>query len=420
MPPFSYPDDTQAGVTQAIGSTKLGNQFGSATTLGDQVFNNITMANDLDMRTARDAGSTAVTVTTETGTTAVAYPVRMTSTTGDLNFLGSLDGGGYAKTHLRSLQLQAAGEVTFNDKVGFDAALNQGTSLLDNYTRHYGIYRFEVTAPTINLLGDIATYEEVTMNGNTLVGGTAYNGTYRRIYSMDPKITFNGRVDGHGGTDGVYTLDARAISLDSRLPDPEINFTRDVGSQRQLAGLMATVARLDVVGFNRLADGLTPSQSQASYDPPTVANAGTIKFAGNVETAGQQSYVARKFVIDTSSGSNALEFNSDNGDVNFAVGQGRMVSARGGAPRIRFGKRPSSATISALRASGAVITSEPNDLSELVKLRETRKLSEAKQMEQNLDQRAEQTPAVEVGDLIPVNCANADDTVCKPQALANP
>ena len=41
-------------------------------------------------------------------------------------------------------------------------------------------------------------------------------------------------------------------------------------------------------------------------------------------------------------------------------------------------------------------------------------------MEQNLDQRAEQTPAVEVGDLIPVNCVSVDDTVCKPQALANP
>jgi hypothetical protein len=74
------------------------------------------------------------------------------------------------------------------------------------------------------------------------VGGTAYNGTYRQIYSIDPKITFNGRVDGYGAIDGVYTLDARAISLDARLPEPEISFATDVGSVRPLAGLIAVVA----------------------------------------------------------------------------------------------------------------------------------------------------------------------------------
>jgi hypothetical protein len=417
---LSTTDVAQAGLTQAIGTTKLGSQLGSVTTVGNQVYNNITMAEDLDMRLSRDSGSAAVTVTTETGGTTQVYPLRMRSTTGDLNYLGTVDGGGFAKTDLRSLQLQAAGEITFNDRVGFETDLNQGASLLDNYTRHYGIYRLEVTAPTINLLGNIATYEEVTLNGTTMVGGTAYNGTYRQIYSIDPKITFNGRVDGYGAIDGVYTLDARAISLDARLPEPEISFTADVGSVRPLAGLIAVVARLDVVGFDRLADGNAPTPSQTSYDAPTVANAGTIRFAGNVETAGQQSYLANRFVIDTSSGSNALEFNSDTGDVDFTVGSGRMVSARGGAPRIRFGKRPSSATISALRSSGAVITSEPNDLSELVKLQMSRKSSEAQVMEKNLDQRAEQTPAVEVGDLIPVNCASADDAVCKPQARLEP
>jgi hypothetical protein len=413
---LSTSPDTQAGVTQAIGDTLLGSQFGSVTTVGDQVFNNITMANDLNMRTARDAGSQGVRLTTETGGAEVAYPVRMVSLTGDLNYLGTVDGGGYAKTNLRSLQIQAAGEVTFNDKVGFDAAFNGSSSLLDSYTRHYGIYRFDVTAPTINVLGDIAAYEEIAFNGATYVGGTAYNGAYRRVYSMDPKITFNGRVDGYGGTGGVYTLDARAISLDSRLPEPEINFSADVGSVRPLAGLIATVARLDVVGFDRLADGVAPSPSQTSYDAPAVANAGTIRFAGNVETTGQQSYLASKFVIDTSSGSTALEFNSVSGDVDFVVGQGRMVSASGGAPRIKFGNRPSSATISALKTSGAVIASEPNDLSELVKLRETGKVSEAKLMELDLDQRAGQAPVVEVGDLISVNCTSVEEDLCAPEA----
>jgi hypothetical protein len=36
--------------------------------------------------------------------------------------------------------------------VGFDAALNRSSSLLDNYTRHFGIYRLDVTAPIINLM----------------------------------------------------------------------------------------------------------------------------------------------------------------------------------------------------------------------------------------------------------------------------
>ena len=46
--------------------------------------------------------------------------------------------------------------------------------------------------------------------------------------------------------------------------------------------------------------------------------------------------------------------------------------------------------------------------------------STAKQMKKNLGQSAEQTPAVEVGNVIPANCVNADDTVCQPQALAKP
>jgi hypothetical protein len=147
---------------------------------------------------------------------------------------------------------------------------------------------------------------------------------------------------------------------------------------------------------------------------PSAANAGMIRFAGNVVTTGQQSFLANRFVIDTSSGSNALEFNAASGDVDFIVGQGRMVSATGGAPRVRFGNRPSSATISALQSSGAVITSEPNDLSELVKLQESRKLAAAKIMEQDLDQRAGQMPIVEVGDLIQVNCVSVDDGRCVP------
>lgn len=114
-------------------------------------------------------------------------------------------------------------------------------------------------------------------------------------------------------------------------------------------------------------------------------------------------------------GAMGLEFNAASGDVNLVVGQGRIVSASGGSPRVRFGNRPSAATISALQSSGAVITSEPNDLSELVKLRETRKLSGSKLMEQDLDKRAGQAPSVEVGDLIPVNCASVDEERCVPE-----
>ncbi|PUE53119.1 hypothetical protein B9Z37_08510, partial [Limnohabitans parvus II-B4] len=368
-----------------------------------------------DMRT--DSGSTGVLVTTEFGGTAMVYPVRMSSSAGDLNFLGKVDGGVFAKTNMRSLQLNAAGQITFKDKVGFDAALDRSSSLLDNYTRHFGIYRLDVTAPIINLLGDIAAYEEIAFNGSTYVGGTAYNGTYRRVYSMDPKITFNGPVDGYGGTDGVYTLDARAISLDIRLPEPEIFFAADVGSRRQLAGLVATVARLDGILPDRFSD-LTgePRDQEVRFGMPTTPNVGTIRFAGNVATSGLQSYLANRFVIDTSSGSTALEFNSTSGDVGFSVGQGGLVSASGGAPRIKFANRPSSATISALRSSGAVIASESNELSEWVKLREISKASEAKLMELDLDQRAGQAPTVEVGDLISVNCTSVEEERCAPEA----
>ncbi len=59
----------------------------------------------------------------------------------------------------------------------------------------------------------------------------------------------------------------------------------------------------------------------------------------------------------------------------------------------------------------------PRFASDLLRLQNE---STAKQMEKNLGQSAEQTPAVEVGDLIPENCVNADETVCKPQALDKP
>ncbi len=42
------------------------------------------------------------------------------------------------------------------------------------------------------------------------------------------------------------------------------------------------------------------------------------------------------------------------------------------------------------------------------------------QMNENLDECAEQKPVVAVGDLIPVNWVNADDTVYKQQALVKP
>ena len=98
---------------------------------------------------------------------------------------------------------------------------------------------------------------------------------------------------------------------------------------------------------------------------------------------------------------------------------------------IKFKNRPSLKTISALKDAGAEITSEPNELpesvkspkipnlSELVKLRETLKLSDAKLMDQNLDQRAGQSPTVEVGDLIPVNCTSIEDNNCTPESSAN-
>ncbi len=36
-------------------------------------------------------------------------------------------------------------------------------------------------------------------------------------------------------------------------------------------------------------------------------------------------------------------------------------------------------------------------------------------MEQDLDQRAGQAPTVEVGDLIPVNCASVNEERCMPE-----
>ena len=203
----------------------------------------------------------------------------------------------------------------------------------------------------------------MAIHGHTYVGGTGDNGTYRRIYSVDPKITFDGPLDGYDRKVNFYTLDARAISLDASLPEPQIIFKGDVDKKTALARVIAITATLKGLLPSDFGDHYVANDNfQLTYETPSSSNSGSIIFEA--------------------------------------------------APP----KNPSDLVAGSI--SGIKDDKSSNLISELVKLRHTSQVSAADAMELVMDQRAGQSPSVEVGDLILVDCASVEDGRCMPDATA--
>ena len=421
---LSTVDAPSGAFVSPSGKTVLGADVGSIRTAGDQVYNNLTFNTNSSI--AKDSDNVAVTVNTEDNRTTEIYPLRLTSTSGALNFVGTVEGGEYAKTNMRSLFLNAGTNVTFNSQVGFDAVSGNGGDILANYTRHYGVYRLDVTAPRVNILANITAYEHINIHGDAYIGGHTGSSETRFVFSLDPAVNFFGRVDGDGLVDGTYSLDVRAIAFDPNIAglaadnpaQPVVNFANDVGSQRMLAGLTTQVAAVSMANLRGSAadslgwSGGAAPRNQGDIHVPTQANAGTIFFGGNVTTAGSQSFFANNFVL-SNGGPRGTEFNGSGYDI--TVGAGGFQDANGSRARLRFQGTPPGSVISALQRAGVSITSLPSDgATEFVKAREARELTAAEDMDQSLDRAtAQQLPSVKVGDLVEMNCDVDENNACR-------
>ena len=410
-----------AAYVRPVGHTVLEADVGSVRTAGDQVYNDLTFLTNTAI--PKDSGNTAVSVNTEDGRTNNIFPLRMTSSAGSLNFQGSVEGGVRAKTNMRSLFLEAGTSVTFNDQVGFDAVSGNAGNIVANYTRHFGVYRLDVTAPRINILGNITAYEHINLRGDAFIGGHTVQPQTRYVFSLDPAVNFFGKVDGYGLVDGIYTLDARAIGFDTSViglaPDSPVqllvNFAADVGSQRALAGLntqAAVVSDMTAMrGSGADAVGGEGARRQASVAAPIAASAGTVRFGGNVTTTGAQSHFANRFVV-SGSGVRGTELNGSSFE--FTIGSGGVTSADGGRPRIRFSNNPSGDTLSMLQRAGVSVTSLPNDSTpEMVMALNARKKHGTQAMDEMLDGQSSSLPVVEVGDLVEEECERDLNNECK-------
>jgi hypothetical protein len=413
VPPGSY--------SPPAGKTLVGSGAGSVRTTGDQVYGNLEIRTNSSVQ--RDADHSAVVVNTEEGGTTGIYPLRLSSTAGALNFLGVVEGGVGAKTAKRSLFLEAATQVKFNNLVGFDAVTGRNGNVLANYTRHYGIYRLDVTAPEINILGNISTYEHMNFRGQVFIGGHTGQAETRYLLSLDPAVNFFGKVDGYGLVEGLYTLDARAIGFDVSITNlsqdhpgqPVVNFASDVGSSKALASLnvqAAVVGNMQGLrGGGADTIGGVGARQQSAVAAPIEANAGTLRFSGNLTTTGGQSHFANRIVV-SGGGPRGNEFNGTSFDLQ--LGTGGIVNAEGGRPRIRFSTNPSGETLRQLQRAGVTITSMPSDATpESVMAQQARNKHAAHAFEEALDAAASTLPSVEIGDLEELPCDKDANDQCK-------
>lgn len=274
------------------------------------------------------------------------------------------------------------------------------------------------------LVSDWLSFQnESTFRGHVFIGGHTGQPETRYLLSLDPAVNFFDKVDGYGPVEGIYTLDARAIGFDTSVlmlsPDdprqPVVNFARDVGSARALAGVNAQTAIVPNMQGLRGASadtvGGVGARQQASIETPTSTNAGTVRFTGNITTTGGQTYFANRFVV-SGGGTRGNEFNGTSFDMQ--LGSGGIVNGDGGRPRIRFSTNPTGETLRQLQRAGAVITSLPDDsVPHSVSAKVARQKHASQVMDDLLESTSSALPTVEVGDLSEEQCDRDARNECK-------
>ena len=166
-----------------------------------------------------------------------ADPLEINSTSGDITFNGTLTAGAGSKAATRSLSINSnykendqyvnAGEVTFNDSVGYAFNGQIFTTLTGT-----NFYNFDITGNSINLNADIMTFNAQEYSGPVVIGDNGENGKTRRLMSVDPSVTFNHSIN---DSDGTHTLIVEAYALSANDPAPTITANGEIGNETAFA-----------------------------------------------------------------------------------------------------------------------------------------------------------------------------------------
>ena len=241
------------------------------TTTGAQIYNNnVTIVSDDTLetinydnftQTAEDGTITKTTVSLGDENYISRDWKIFTTSNANITFGGKLKSSTGSKDNKTSLILQTcnteictAGEVTFEDKVGFEfidtdmAGTDEDRDSLGTYSNLVGhnkdnFYRLDVKAETININANIMTWEEQIYRSPVLVGSND-DSFIKYVVSIDPAVTFLSTV-GDSNDDGTHTLVVRAIKLPGETVDPNINFNiNNIGN----------LAKFDPYAFSLLND----------------------------------------------------------------------------------------------------------------------------------------------------------------------
>jgi hypothetical protein len=217
------------------------------TTTGSQIYNgDVTIYSDNNLETITYDDFTQASDDGIIGRTSLSDDrdlKTLTTANSDIEFNGKLKASLGSKNNKTSLIVNtcstpvcAAGQVFFEDKVGFEFIDKDMTASLDDrqisglYQNLVGynkdnLYRLDVNAGTINIKANIMTWEEQIYRGPVLVGSNDVN-KVKYLISVDPAVTFLSTVSDAGAT-GTHSLIVRAIKLPSGSVDPKINYNID-------------------------------------------------------------------------------------------------------------------------------------------------------------------------------------------------
>jgi autotransporter-associated beta strand protein len=261
------------GSTNALGTANVASAGGTLSITGGTTLNRLSVDGavtiDSVVNTVGDQlyGGALTYLTGNNSSTA-----NFNSSAGNISFLSTLSAGAGSKSAQRNLIVSAAnGTVLFNDQVGFNVVNQSSTSyrLLPYLGAYSGLtgtnpYGVNVTAQTIQLFGDVTTFENQQYNGSVLIGDNGSNGRIRLLLSMDPSIAVNGPIN--DVSPGQHTLLMRAFTLPNISgPAPSITYG-NVGNLAPLAALDA------MVGVQETDPALLPAVAQLAANVPPLGS----------------------------------------------------------------------------------------------------------------------------------------------------
>ncbi len=215
-----------------------------------------------------------------------ADPLEINSISGDITFNGTLTAGAGSKDATRSLSINSnykendqyvnAGEVTFNDSVGYAFNGQIFTSLTGT-----NFYNFDITGNSINLNADIMTFNAQEYSGPVLIGDNGENGKTRRLMSIDPSVTFNHSIN---DSDGTHTLIVEAYALSANGPAPTITANGEIGNEIAFATPVQFITGIQDTSDNN-------NNVWGTLDSSTPNHVGqSINIQGNTTTTGSTTF----------------------------------------------------------------------------------------------------------------------------------